>query len=154
MPPDYTIRLAKAGDADRIRQIAEESYSIYLPRMGRKPFPMLDDYEAHIDHGSVFVLESDGEILGYLVLLQEESNSLLLDNIAIAPNCQKQGFGRALMAFAETEALKRGLCAVSLYTNAAMTENLAWYPSLGYQETGRKMEKGYQRVYFRKLIQP
>lgn len=33
-----------------------------------------------------------------------------------------------------------------------MTENLRLYPSLGFVETGRRVEDGYRRVYFRKLI--
>ena len=147
------IRRARAEDAERVRQIAEASFAIYLPRMDRKPFPMLDDYDAHIARGSVFVLEEEaGAIAGYAVLLPGDDASLLMDVIAIDPACQKRGFGRMLMAFAESEALRRGLCAVSLYTNAAMTENLDWYPRLGYQETGRKKDKGYYRVYFRKSL--
>ncbi len=56
------------------------------------------------------------------------------------------------MQHVEREALEHGLTEIRLYTNALMTENLAWYPRLGYEETGRRMEDGFDRVYFRKPV--
>lgn len=57
-----------------------------------------------------------------------------------------------LMKFAETEARRRGHGELRLYTHAKMTENLAMYPRLGWTETGRGAEKGFERVYFRKPV--
>jgi hypothetical protein len=34
-----------------------------------------------------------------------------------------------------------------------MTENLAFYPRLGYREVGRVVEDGFRRVYFAKRLQ-
>lgn len=45
-----------------------------------------------------------------------------------------------------------GLSQIRLYTNEAMTENLAYYPRHGYRETHRGIEDGYRRVYFTKVI--
>ena len=42
--------------------------------------------------------------------------------------------------------------AVELYTNAQMTENLSLYPRLGYAKTGRRMEDGFDRVFYRKEL--
>ena len=58
------------------------------------------------------------------------------------------------MRFAETEASRRGYGELRLYTHATMTENLAMYPALGWQETGRGEQAGYQRVFFSKRVQP
>ena len=41
---------------------------------------------------------------------------------------------------------------IELYTNAAMRENVDYYPHLGYEETGRHEEDGFQRVFFRKAL--
>ena len=49
------IRSATAGDAGKIVSIAQEAYAMYVPRMGKKPFPMLDDYGAHIRDGHAAV---------------------------------------------------------------------------------------------------
>jgi hypothetical protein len=41
---------------------------------------------------------------------------------------------------------------VTLYTNEAMVENRRLYARLGYAETGRRVEDGYRRVFFRKRL--
>jgi ribosomal protein S18 acetylase RimI-like enzyme len=60
--------------------------------------------------------------------------------------------GRALVAFAEAEARRRGYAQLRLYTHVLMTENLALYRRLGFEESGRITEKGYERVYMAKRV--
>jgi hypothetical protein len=57
-----------------------------------------------------------------------------------------------LLAFAEKQAGSASLAEVRLYTNEAMTENLAFYGRLGFEETGRRFEDGYKRVFLRKTL--
>lgn len=45
-----------------------------------------------------------------------------------------------------------GFGAVTLYTNERMTENIELYKKLGFEETERRLEKGYHRVYMRKTV--
>jgi GNAT superfamily N-acetyltransferase len=92
-----------------------------------------------------------GEIAGILVLLEEEDH-LLLDNVAVDPRHQGKGVGRALIDFAEQEARRRSHAEIRLYTHQAMHENIALYPRLGYEETGRAEQAGFQRVFFRKTL--
>ena len=75
---------------------------------------------------------------------------LLVENVAVARSAQGRGLGRRLLEHAEDQALRLGLPETRLYTNAAMTENLAIYPRLGYAEVNRRTEDGFDRVYFRK----
>ena len=42
--------------------IVQAAYAPYVPRIGRKPGPMLDDYGARIRAKQVHVLESEGVI--------------------------------------------------------------------------------------------
>lgn len=147
-----TIRLAQGKDQSVIETIAEEAYSLYLDRMDKKPFPMLDDYKAHIAAKHVYVLENEGQIVGYVVLIPEDTKTLLLDNIGVSPRFQKKGYGRKLMLFAEEWAKTQGYTTIILYTNIVMRENLVYYPKLGYAETHKVQEKGYSRVYFKKEI--
>jgi hypothetical protein len=55
-------------------------------------------------------------------------------------------------ALAEDRARSLGLPEIRLYTNEAMTENLAYYPPHGYTETHRAQQDGFHRVYFRKRL--
>jgi ribosomal protein S18 acetylase RimI-like enzyme len=99
----------------------------------------------------VWVIEEGTSIVGILVLLPRPDH-LLLDNIAVAPSHQGFGFGRRLLAFAEAEATRRGYCEIRLYTHETMTENQRLYAAIGYEETGRGTEAGYERVFMRKQL--
>jgi len=147
------IRLAEPGDVARIKVVVDAAYAIYLPRMEKPPGPMRDDYEARVRDGEAYVLEEEGRIVGALVLC-DRGDHLLLDNIALQPAYQGRGLGRCLLAFAEAEAACRGYGEIRLYTNAAMTENVAFYLRQGYEETGRGEQAGYERVFMRKRLAP
>lgn len=146
-----TIRMAEDADCDALRAIVETAYSPYVARIGRKPGPMLDDYAALVRERHVHVVERDGEPLGLIVLVPQ-GDGLLLDNIAVDPAAQGLGLGRALLEFAEAAALRAGHARIRLYTNEAMTENIALYAQIGYRETHRREEKGYRRVYMEKAL--
>jgi ribosomal protein S18 acetylase RimI-like enzyme len=146
-----TIRPARPQDVAAIARIVEDAYSRYIARMGKRPGPMDDDYPARVAGHDVWVLEHDGAIAGILVLL-EEPDHLLLDNVAVAPGHTGQGFGRRLVAFAEAEARHRGYPEIRLYTHVTMTENIALYARLGFEETHRAEQAGFQRVFMRKRL--
>lgn len=112
---------------------------------------MLEDYSARIAEGVVWVIEEGTTIVGILVLLPKPDH-LLLDNIAIVPSRQGLGFGRRLLVFAEAEALRQGYREIRLYTHETMTENQRLYAAIGYAETGRGTEAGYERVFMRKQL--
>jgi ribosomal protein S18 acetylase RimI-like enzyme len=140
------IRLAHEGEAAALHDIVRAAYVHYVSRIGQPPGPMLDDYPARIAGGQAWVLEDAGRLVGVMVL-EDQPDALLLDSIAVRPECQGSGFGRTLMAFAEAEAHRRGFAKIVLYTHVLMTENQALYRRLGYVETGRVSEKGFDRVY-------
>ena len=145
------IRAATAADASVIEQIVKQAYRHYIPRIGKPPGPMLDDYAARVSEGVVWVIEEGAAIAGIIVLLPR-ADHLLLDNIAIAPARQGAGLGRSLLAFAEAEAVRRGYREIRLYTHQTMTENQRLYAAIGYEETGRGTEAGYGRVFMRKRL--
>ncbi|KAA2244024.1 GNAT family N-acetyltransferase [Salinarimonas soli] len=145
------IRLGTLSDLGAIQEIVRAAYSGYISRIGREPGPMLDDYAALIDGSRVHVAETDGVVKGVLVLIPQDS-AMLLDNVAVAPEAQGSGLGRLMLAFAEQAAAEAGYQAVTLYTNEAMTENVALYMQLGYRETHRAVEKGLRRVYMCKQL--
>jgi GNAT superfamily N-acetyltransferase len=142
------IRAATAADVPAIADIVDEAYRHYITRLGKPPGPMLDDYAARVSEGAVWVLE-EGTVLAAIIVLLPAPNYLLLDNIAVSPARQNLGLGRQLLAFAETEALRRGY---RLYTHQTMVENQRLCASIGYQETGRSTEAGYDRVFMRKPL--
>lgn len=145
------IRPARPDEAFWVRALVRRAYALYIPRMGKEPAPMLADYGALIASGQVYVLEENGEAVA-LIVIYPKDDALFIENIAVDPVAQGKGHGRALLAFAEAEARRLGLKALRLYTNAAMTENLAFYPGRGFRETERREEDGYKRVFFEKPV--
>jgi ribosomal protein S18 acetylase RimI-like enzyme len=145
------VRPAGMSDLAAMTRIVADAYTKYTDRIGKPPGPMLDDYSVHIRNHSAWVIERDGMVAGLIMLLPKDDH-LLLDNVAVDPARHGRGIGRALMRFAENEASRRGYNELRLYTHVTMTENLAMYPALGWQETGRGEQAGYQRVFFRKPV--
>jgi len=148
------IRPARPSDAKAVAAVVRAAYAIYVDRIGKPPGPMLDDYAARIAEGSVSVIEDGaGGIAGIIVLLPERDH-LLLDNIAVRPDCRGRGFGHGLIAFAEAEARRRGYSEIRLYTHEAMTENIALYGRIGFVETARGRQASYDRVFMTKTLGP
>jgi ribosomal protein S18 acetylase RimI-like enzyme len=145
------IRLAAGADLEAVRSLVHDAYVHYVPRIGRQPGPMREDYERRIGAAQVWLLEHKRTIVG-LVVLEEHDGYLLLDNVAVAPAAQGRGLGRKLIAFAEEEASRRGFGEVRLYTHVLMVENITLYQRFGFVEIGRVHEKGFDRVYMAKRL--
>lgn len=145
------LRPARAADVDDIRACVRAAYHKYVHRMGTEPGPMLADFEAQVAAGQVTVLEATGHLRGLIVMFPA-ADHLFVENVAVAPDAQGRGYGRRLLRCAEREARRLGLGEIRLYTEERMTENLILYPAIGYEETGRREEAGYRRVYFRKKV--
>ncbi|WP_420813623.1 GNAT family N-acetyltransferase [Planosporangium thailandense] len=114
---------------------------------------MTADYAQAVREGRVWVAVENGEPVGFAVLVPQPDH-LLLENVAVSPGTQGRGIGTRLLALAEDHARRQGVSEVRLYTNEAMTENLAYYARRGYVETHRAEQDGFRRVFFRKAVTP
>lgn len=143
------IRQARPDEADAVAALVERAYAPWVAVIGRRPAPMDDDYAARCAAGEAFVLEQDGALRGVIVL-EDGGDHLWIDNVAAAE--KGQGVGRALLDFAEAEALRRGFGEVRLLTHEKMLTNIALYVRRGYVETDRRVEDGFARVFMRKRV--
>ena len=146
-----TIRPARIQEAGVVTKVVREAYAKYVERIGKEPAPMLVDYEAVILAGEAWVLVEDEETSGVLVM-RPENVHLFVETVAVRPDRQGSGLGRRLMAFVEEAARGRGLREIRLYTNERMEENLPFYRSLGFEETGRRLDEGYRRIFMKKRL--
>jgi len=149
----HRIQRATAADCAAVIGCVHAAYAGYVELIGRRPAPMDADYADLIARGDVYVLRAplDGGLYGVLVM-RPEQGALFIENVAVDPRHQHQGFGRQLMAFAEDQARRLGLPEVRLYTHERMTENIAFYSRLGYDEVERRLDEGFARVFMRKLL--
>ena len=144
-------RPAAASDAAGISECVRAAYSHYIERIGMPPGPMLDDYAQVVRDHRAYVIDDGGRVVGVLVLMDKE-DGLLLDNVAVLPKRQGEGIGRCLIEHAESEARRLGHRHLDLYTHERMTENIAMYGRIGYEEVERRTERGFPRVYMRKRL--
>jgi ribosomal protein S18 acetylase RimI-like enzyme len=145
------IGRARADEVGWVAATIAAAFGHYVARIGRAPAPMTADHAALIAAGEVHVLEEAGERLG-LIVQRAFADHLYIDIVAVLPEAQHRGIGRQLLAFAEAEARRLGLPALRLFTHARMTENLLFYPRLGYRQIDARSEDGFDRVYFEKRL--
>jgi N-acetylglutamate synthase-like GNAT family acetyltransferase len=109
------------------------------------------DYADEVAAKEVWVADREGVVLGALVM-RWEPDHVFVDNVAVHPAHQGAGIGRALLEHAEARARQEGVDDLQLLTNELMTDNRAMYAHLGWEETDRRDEEGFSRVYFRKRL--
>lgn len=146
-------RLRRAGDKDApaITELVAAAYDHYRSLIGRTPLPMLTDYGVTVREHQVWLLEADSSLVGVLDV-EPKGDHLWLDNVAVHPAAQRQGYGRRLLAHAEEVARDAGLAEVRLLTNERYVENIAMYLRHGYIETHRAPYLGTDLVYFSKRL--
>lgn len=145
------IREASTSDVDAVKACVVAAFDIYIERIGKPPAPMLLDFTSEIEARHVWLAELSGEVIGVLVQY-ETQQGFYIDTVAVHPHLQGTGVGKALLQFAEQEALSLGYDLIYLCTNAKMTENQIFYPRIGYVEYERKFDEGYDRIFYRKQL--
>lgn len=144
----WSIRKARADDAEALAACMDAAYRPYMERLGDAPLPpMTVDYHEEIASYPVWVVEADATVVGGLVLMPE-GDGMTVANVAVHPNFQGHGLGRSLMSFADEEAQRQGYTAMHLATHVLLTENIAFYEHLGWSETSRDDS----RVYMKKML--
>ena len=150
-PSEVHIRPATAADEAGVVACVNAAYEQYVAAIGKKPAPMLADYTRLIRDGLVRVAVDGNTVVGVIVMWPK-TDHLYVDNVAVLPEAQGTGLGRALLVEADAAALRSGHHEIRLYTNEKMTANLGYYPRHGFVETHRVDEDGYRRVYFSRRV--
>jgi GNAT superfamily N-acetyltransferase len=147
----WTLRRAGAHDTASVTTCAVQAFRHYIPRLGLTPIPVTKDYGTAIANAQVWVATQQGQTIAALVL-DVTDEGFLIDVIAVLPQHQGTGVGRALLELAEHEALRQGHDSIYLFTNEKMTENRALYERIGYVEYKRLSLAERTRVFLRKPL--
>lgn len=147
---DLRLRLAVPDDAGAIRDLTRAAYAKWIPVAGREPLPMGADYaEALKSHRFDLLDAPDGRLAGLIETVPDD-DWLLIVNVAVAPEFQRQGHGLRLLAHAEALAADVGLTGVRLYTNRLFATNLRLYAALGYEVEREEALNGGVAVHMTK----
>jgi N-acetylglutamate synthase-like GNAT family acetyltransferase len=114
---------------------------------------MTADYDRAVVEHIIDLWEEGGQLLALIEMIPS-ADHLLIENIAVRPDCQGRGVGDGLLHHAEGLAHSLGFDEVQLYTNAAFASNLAFYSRRGYEEYRRAtIVPGSVTVHMRKRIE-
>lgn len=165
-PSGTTIARGQPKDVPDIQKIVKAAYAKYTERIGKEPAPMTADYLQLLSSHDVFVLHAHAnttsttdshqttQLVGSIVVRPDtQAKVLYVNNLVVDPAAQGRGYGRVLLACAEDWAAANGCSSLALYTNVKMFENFGLYAKMGFEETERKWQDGYERVFFRKELQ-
>lgn len=109
----------------------------------------LPEVEAELRSSSGLTARKNGRLVG-VIRFVEADGVLLIGRIAIAPDAQGEGIGRALLEAAE----QSSDAAVSeLFTGSLSEANIRLYEACGYSETERIPQgDGTEQVFLRKPL--
>lgn len=90
-------------------------------------------------------LAFQGDRLAGCLFCEPRADCLYLGKLAVEPELQGRGVGRALMARAEVEARALGPAALELQTRVELVENHAAFGAMGFVRTGESAHPGHVR---------
>jgi predicted N-acetyltransferase YhbS len=155
-----SFREVQDADITNLRILVNASYK-ELADMGLNYTATYQDAQItreRISKGKAFVLERDGQIVG-TVLLKEENwftakNSAYVSQLAVTPALKKQGVGSLLMDLCEDLAIRKGSESIQLDTAKPAGHLVAWYLKRGYKIVGETKWEGktYESWIFEKMF--
>ena len=133
------IRPAEPPTWRRSQSIVERAYGVYVERIGMRPGPMDDDYAEQVRRGLVHVAEDDGgEVVGLIVLVERRRPAGDRERRRRPRPPGRGDRPRACSSSPRRRRARAGIDTVALYTHEKMSENLALYARLGYEEDERR----------------
>jgi ribosomal protein S18 acetylase RimI-like enzyme len=157
MPPEPTVRLrpitaeefpaflavSKAGYAHDIEVHGGQTHEA-AQQKAEADFPAVLPLGLETPGHFIFVVEVIGEPVGRLWLAERHLGGwpvLYVYDVAIDPEQQGRGYGRAAMRLAEDEARARGIHRIELNVFGGNDVARGLYRSMGYVETSAQMRK-------------
>ncbi len=87
----------------------------------------------YLTDGTLYSARWDGVVVGVFVLLPVDDARWELKNIAVAPEWQKKGVGKALLNAAIEEARRAGAKHLDVGTGNSSIDHLAFYQKAGFR---------------------
>ena len=102
-----------------------------------------DALREELGRGIFLTAEADGAAVGY-VGCQTVLDEGYISNVAVSPDCRRQGIGAALSAELTRRAGRLELAFLTLEARASNAPAIRLYEKMGFQQVGRR-KRYYQR---------
>lgn len=133
---DYTILDAAARHLPQVERLEQVCFS--APWTEAQLRAQLPD-----DRHVFLVAERGGEVLGYVGLMYVLDEGYI-SNVAVSPDCRRQGIGAALIAELIRRAGQLELAFLTLEARASNAPAIRLYEKMGFRQVGRR-KNYYQR---------
>lgn len=133
---DYAIVDAGARHLPQLEQLERVCFSV--PWTAEQLRAQLPD-----DRHVFLVAERGGEVLGYVGLMHVLDEGYI-SNVAVSPDCRRQGIGATLIAGLMQRAGELKLAFLTLEARASNSPAISLYEKMGFQQVGRR-KSYYQR---------
>ena len=134
----------RAADVHRLTQAAFGPYGALEPPSSAV-VESVERVVADLAAGGGAMAERDGVAVGCLRWRPRADGDMYVARVAVDPGEQGSGIGRALMAWAEAEAIRRDFEGVAVGVRIALPANLAYFRRLGYEVTGEHSHEGFDQ---------
>jgi len=142
----FSLREATAADADLLAQLIVDAFSTHAGRLDPPSSALKETPDAVraklATHGAA-VAESDGRGIGCVLFTPDENAALYIGRLAVDAAWRRHGVARALIAYVEAEARRRGLARICLQVRIPLVGNQALFKSCGFVEVSRESHPGY-----------
>lgn len=151
--PRIRIERATPDDAGEILTVQRAAFVSEAIVYGNADMPpltqSLEQLRAELSAGTGWVARAGARVVG-AIRVQDTADLLLIGRIAVAPDMQGAGVGRALLAAAESESSAPH---AELFTGSLSEANLRLYQDCGYRITQRvDQDDGTQQIFLRKKL--
>ena len=150
MRPGDALQIVRCGaeraeEVHRLTQVAFRRHRHLDPPSGAVR-ESVADVRHDLAAGGGAIAELGGRPVGCLRWRVAADGDFHVRRVAIEPTLQRRGVGRALMAWAEREAKRRGCEGISVGVRITLPGNLTFYRRLGYEVTGEHSHDGYDHT--------
>ena len=133
---DYALLDAAARHLPQVERLEQRCFSVpWTEAQLRAQLP--DDRHVFL------VAERGDEVLGYVGLMHVLDEGYI-SNVAVSPDCRRQGIGAALIAELTRRAGRLELAFLTLEARASNAPAIRLYEKMGFRQVGRR-KRYYQR---------
>ena len=111
--------------------------------------------EAYLEEGGEFLIGThNGRIVAMGALKRSSSARAEIKRMRVHPDCQRRGFGKAILQELEGRAVDLGYRVLHLDTTVQQAAAQELYLKHGFSEVGRARAAGFEVIHYEKALKP